>query len=162
MPRRPMAHRPTDRQARAHKRRINRGALPAHLPRIEIVVDIDDKTCPLLPGRAAPDRRGQERAAGHRAGAVPGARHPAAQICLPDLRGRCRAGPGAGAADRGRPADRGHRRPGSGVQICRPSAAVSPGPDLRPPGHRSGSLDAGRLGRPCRLAPASAARAPAR
>jgi hypothetical protein len=32
---------PKDRQAWAHKRRINRGALPAHLPRIEIVVDID-------------------------------------------------------------------------------------------------------------------------
>src|SRR5258708_2216205 len=41
---------PTDRQARAHKRRINRGALPAHLPRIEIVVDIDDKTCPCCQG----------------------------------------------------------------------------------------------------------------
>jgi len=36
---------PLERQARAHKRRINRGALPAHLPRIEFVVDIDDKTC---------------------------------------------------------------------------------------------------------------------
>src|SRR5436305_14911850 len=34
-----------DRQVRAHKRRINRGSLPAHLPRIEIVVDLDDKTC---------------------------------------------------------------------------------------------------------------------
>ena len=33
------------RTARDRKRRINRGALPAHLPRIEIVVDIDDKTC---------------------------------------------------------------------------------------------------------------------
>src|SRR5260370_41597757 len=37
---------PADRQVRAHKRRSNRGSLPAHLPRIEIVVDIDDKTCP--------------------------------------------------------------------------------------------------------------------
>jgi transposase len=36
---------PLERQARAHKRRINRGALPAHLPRIETVLDIDDKTC---------------------------------------------------------------------------------------------------------------------
>jgi hypothetical protein len=35
---------PAERQARAEKRRTNRGALPAHLPRIEIVVDIDDKT----------------------------------------------------------------------------------------------------------------------
>jgi len=36
---------PSERQARAHKRRINQGALPGHLPRIEVVVDIDDKTC---------------------------------------------------------------------------------------------------------------------
>src|ERR1700738_3063986 len=41
---------PVDRQVRAHKRRINRGALPAHLPRLEIVVDIDDKTCPCCQG----------------------------------------------------------------------------------------------------------------
>ncbi len=33
---------PSERQARAHKRRINRGALPGHLPRIEVVVDIED------------------------------------------------------------------------------------------------------------------------
>src|SRR2546423_6665780 len=38
------------RTARAHKRRSNRGSLPAHLPRIEIVVDIDDKTCPCCQG----------------------------------------------------------------------------------------------------------------
>jgi transposase len=37
---------PEERTARARKRRGNRGALPAHLPRIEVVVDIDDKTCP--------------------------------------------------------------------------------------------------------------------
>ncbi|MBB4264159.1 transposase [Bradyrhizobium sp. CIR3A] len=35
---------------RARKRRVNRGALPAHLPRIEVVVDIDDKTCPCCQG----------------------------------------------------------------------------------------------------------------
>ena len=35
---------PEERKARAHKRRINRGALPAHLPRIKIVVDIGDGT----------------------------------------------------------------------------------------------------------------------
>src|SRR6476619_375478 len=41
---------PSDRQVRAHKRRINRGALPVHLPRIEVVVDIDDKICPCCQG----------------------------------------------------------------------------------------------------------------
>jgi transposase len=43
------AQTPADRQARAHQRRINRGA-PAHPPRIEIVIDIDDKTCPCCEG----------------------------------------------------------------------------------------------------------------
>jgi transposase len=38
------------RAERARKRRVNRGALPAHLPRIEVVVDIDDKTCPCCQG----------------------------------------------------------------------------------------------------------------
>src|SRR5436190_12817384 len=48
-----------ERQARAHKRRINRGALPAHLPRVEIVVDIDDKTCPCCQGEL--HRIGEDR-----------------------------------------------------------------------------------------------------
>src|SRR6516164_4602742 len=39
-----------NRAARGGKRRTNRGALPAHLPRIEVVVDIDDKTCPYCKG----------------------------------------------------------------------------------------------------------------
>ena len=34
----------------ARKRRTNRGALPAHLPRIETIVDIEDKTCPCCNG----------------------------------------------------------------------------------------------------------------
>ena len=41
---------PAKRTARTHRRRINRGALPAHLPRIEVVVDIDDKACPCCKG----------------------------------------------------------------------------------------------------------------
>lgn len=32
------------------KRRVNRGALPAHLPREEIVVDVADKSCPCCKG----------------------------------------------------------------------------------------------------------------
>src|SRR3954454_14021974 len=36
---------PDGRAARTRKRRGNRGALPAHLPRIEVIVDIEDKTC---------------------------------------------------------------------------------------------------------------------
>jgi transposase len=37
---------PAERADRATRRRINRGSLPAHLPRIELVVDIEDHTCP--------------------------------------------------------------------------------------------------------------------
>ena len=37
---------PAERTARAAKRRTNRGSLPAHLPRIEMVVDIEDHACP--------------------------------------------------------------------------------------------------------------------
>lgn len=37
---------PAERASRTAKRRMNRGSLPAHLPRVEIVVDIEDRTCP--------------------------------------------------------------------------------------------------------------------
>ncbi|MDC7790061.1 IS66 family transposase, partial [Rhodoplanes tepidamans] len=37
---------PAERAARAAKRRTNRGSLPSHLPRIEMVIDIDDHACP--------------------------------------------------------------------------------------------------------------------
>jgi len=38
------------RAATAAKRRANRGRLPEHLPRIETLVDIEDKTCPCCAG----------------------------------------------------------------------------------------------------------------
>ena len=41
---------PAKREARAGKRRANRGSLPAHLPRVEQVIDITDKTCPCCRG----------------------------------------------------------------------------------------------------------------
>ena len=41
---------PAAKTERAARRRTNRGALPAHLPRIETVVDIADKTCPGCSG----------------------------------------------------------------------------------------------------------------
>ncbi|RWA95044.1 MAG: IS66 family transposase, partial [Mesorhizobium sp.] len=37
---------PAERQAKATRRRANRGALPPHLPRVEMVVDIEDHACP--------------------------------------------------------------------------------------------------------------------
>ena len=37
---------PEERQARAAKRRTNRGSLPAHLPRVERVIDVESTVCP--------------------------------------------------------------------------------------------------------------------
>ncbi|QRM27248.1 IS66 family transposase [Microvirga sp. VF16] len=37
---------PAERKSRAAQRRRNRGSLPAHLPRIETIIDIDDPACP--------------------------------------------------------------------------------------------------------------------
>ncbi len=39
-----------ERENATRKRRTNRGALPPHLPRIETIVDIDDKACPCCKG----------------------------------------------------------------------------------------------------------------
>lgn len=50
---------PVERAHRAARRRMNRGALPAHLPRIEMVVDIEDHTCPCC--RNALHRIGEDR-----------------------------------------------------------------------------------------------------
>ncbi len=41
---------PAARATGAARRRANRGALPAHLPRIETVVDVEDRNCPCCSG----------------------------------------------------------------------------------------------------------------
>ncbi len=41
---------PSARTIRAARRRLNRGALPAHLPRIEVTVDIEAQACPCCQG----------------------------------------------------------------------------------------------------------------
>src|ERR1700735_1715910 len=41
---------PAERQARAAKRRANRGSLPSHLPRVEMLVDVEDRICPCCHG----------------------------------------------------------------------------------------------------------------
>jgi transposase len=41
---------PSARTEGSRKRRTNRGTLPAHLPRIETLVDVKDKTCPCCKG----------------------------------------------------------------------------------------------------------------
>jgi len=41
---------PAKREERTRKRRANRGALPAHLTRVEQVVDVEQKLCPCCSG----------------------------------------------------------------------------------------------------------------
>ncbi|MGC1301755.1 MAG: IS66 family transposase [Caulobacteraceae bacterium] len=41
---------PATRSQKAKQRRANRGSLPAHLPRIEVVVDIESRACPCCSG----------------------------------------------------------------------------------------------------------------
>ena len=71
----------------------NRGSLPAHLPRVEVVVDIARQDLRLLWRAAASDRRRPLRDAGLRPRSVPGSGDPPAALWLPGLRRRCRAGP---------------------------------------------------------------------
>jgi hypothetical protein len=148
---------PAERASHAAKRRMNRGSLPAHLPRIEIVVDIEDHNCPCC--HNALHRIGED--ASERLDIVP------AQLRVLVVRRpkyACRAceevvmqAPAPAAADRGRIADRGDSGPGSGLQICRPPATLPAGADLRPAGHHARSLDAGGLGRSRCLAAAAGA-----
>src|SRR3954469_1689346 len=118
---------PADRQARAHKRRINRGALPGHLPRIEIVVDIDDKTCPCCQGEL--HRIGEDRS--ERLDIVPTqfrgfvTRRPK-YACRACEDGVVQAPAPARLIEGGLPTE---------ATVARPSAALPPGADLRPPGH---------------------------
>src|SRR3954449_9783188 len=49
---------PAAKTARVAKRRTNRGALPAHLPRVESVIDVEGRTCPCCSG--TPHRIGED------------------------------------------------------------------------------------------------------
>jgi hypothetical protein len=84
----------------------NRGALPAHLSRIEVIVDVEDKACPCCGGtthvKACPREGGGRRCRGNvglRAGSAAGESDPPAEAWLPGLRRRGRSGARAGPAD---------------------------------------------------------------
>ena len=141
-------------------RRRNLGALPAHLPRIEVLVDVEDKSCPCCGGDSARDRRGHERDARHRARPAAGEGDPPPALRLPDLRGGGGAGARTGAADHRRDGDRGAAGARAGGQVRRFPAALPPGRDLRPARDRARPLHALRLGRSGLLV-AGAAVAPA-
>ena len=50
---------PAEQTRRAAKRRMNRGSLPPHLPRVEMMIDVEDKTCPCC--RNTLHRIGEDR-----------------------------------------------------------------------------------------------------
>lgn len=145
---------PTMRKERPAKRRTNRGSLPPHLPRAEMVVDIEDHSCPCC-GNGL-HRIGED--VSERLDIVP------AQLRVIVVRRpkyACRAcedvvvqAPAPARLIEGGLPTEADGRPGAGLQICRSSAALSPGADLCPAGHRPRPLHARRLGRACRLASA--------
>ena len=115
-----------------------------------MVIEPESTACPCCGGAMHVIGEDRSSAARRHPGAVPGDRHPPAEICLPRLPGGGGAGAGTGAADRGRPADRAAGGARAGGEICRSLPAVPPGADPRPTGHRDRPLDAGLLGRLCR------------
>src|SRR5215211_8117912 len=148
---------PALREARTAKRRARRGALPAHLPRVEVTLAPQETACPccraamtligevrgtVAEGRVSP----RSRAARRHPRPGPGDRDPPAEARLPGLPGHGGADLRAGAADRGWPADRGAGRPRPGIPLRRPPAPVSPGADHGTSGRGAGPLHAGVLG----------------
>ena len=123
----------------------NRGRLPAHLPRVERVIEPGSTSCPCGCGPMArigedgePSRRHAfetdgERAPRRRARPVPGAGDPAPATRLPALLGRGRAGARARARRARRAAHRGVDRARRRLEVRRPPAVPPPGADLRPP-----------------------------
>jgi len=143
----------------AKPRNGNRGSLPKHLPRIEEVIEPEASVCGCggdlhQIGEAEEDQetvRGTVsptmiRAPRRDPGPVPRDRHPPPEVCLPVVFERGGASASPGAADSRRHADRGDGGACSGLQICRPPAALSPSADLQPPRHRSGPLNLSCLG----------------
>jgi hypothetical protein len=136
----------------------NRGALPAHLPRVEVVVDVEDQACPCC--GAGLHRIGEDSA--EMLDYVP------AQLRVRVIRRPrygCRVCEGAVVQaltpERpidGRPAHRGSAGAAAGRQVQRPLAAVLTIADLRSSGCDTGSFDLMHLGRPGLLVAGSAAR----
>src|SRR3954447_17770177 len=155
---------PALKRTRAETRRVGRGALPEHLPRVEIVIEPENTACRCCGGAMqviGEDRSSRldvlpaqyrgliTRPPRRHPGAVWGPQPPPPKIPLPYLPGRGGAGRGAGTVDRGRFADRAAGCAGAGGEICRSLPLVSPIPNSGAAGYRDRSLDPGLLGRLC-------------
>ena len=140
---------PTMRKERPAKRRTNRGSLPPHLPRAEMVVDIEDHSCPCC-GNGL-HRIGED--VSERLDIVP-AQLRVIVVRRPKYACRACEDVVVQAPAPARLIEGGLPTEADGRQVCRPPAALSPGADLCPAGHRPRPLHARRLGRACRLASA--------
>jgi len=120
-------------KARSEKRRTNRGALPAHLPRVDVTIEPEDINCPCC--RAPMHLIGEETS--ERLDVIPAQfrviRDTPSQIRLPGLRGSGSSGARARTADQRRAADRSDGRLCAGRQVRVASAAVSASPDAARP-----------------------------
>ena len=141
-----------------HPRKTNRGSLPAHLERIEQVVDVEDKACPCCGG--ALHRIGEDVA--ERLDVVPATLRV---LVTRRPRNSCRSCESAVVQA---------RAPARIVEGGIPTEALiaqvlvakyadhlplyRAGPDLRPPGCPARPFDAGRLGRPSSMVSAPLAR----
>jgi len=123
------------------RRRASRGALPAHLPRIEVTLAPEDTDCPCC--KVAMTVIGEDRS--ERLDVIP-AQFRVIVTRRPKLICRACVGtvvqmPAPARFDRGRHPHRGTGRACAGVALCRSPAAVSPGADHRTAGCGSRSLD---------------------
>jgi hypothetical protein len=127
---------------------VARKSLPAHLLRIEVVVEPETTSCPCC--GSGMHVIGEEKS--ERLEVIP-AQHrilvPSPKIRLPRLQRRRRPSAGAGAADPFRAADRGVGRARAGQQIRRAPAALSAGSNHAGARDRDRPLGAGVLGGLC-------------
>ena len=132
-------------------RRRNLGALPAHLPRVEVLVDVEDKSCPCCGGALHVIGEDTSEMLDIVPAPAAGEGDPPPPLRLPGLRGGGGASPRAGTAGHRRDGDRGPARARAGGQVRRFPALVPPGGDLRPA--RASTLDRSTLcdwvGRAC-------------
>lgn len=137
-------------------RQTNRGSLPKHLERVEVVIE-PELSCGCGAERHVIGEDGEpcgrhwfetqgERTVRHHPRPVPRDRHTASQIRLPVVRRWDHSGSCTRPHYRGRYANRSNARPCARLKICGSLAALSAGANLQPPRDRSGSLDLGGVG----------------
>ena len=93
----------------------NRGALPAHLPRVEVIVDVADKACACCGGSL--HQIGEDQAEMLDYVPAQGAADPPAALRLPRLRKCCRPGRRTRPSNRRRHGDRGADSAGVDRQV---------------------------------------------